>query len=188
MLQHFRPALVLFLAFTLIAGIAYPLVVTGFAQVFFPAQANGSAIVRDGQVVGSALIGQSFTQERYFWGRPSAAGAGYEARASSGSNLGPTSRPLAERVEADARRYGVSAREIPADLLTASGSGLDPHISPEAAHFQIARVARARGLAAEQVRRLVDSMIEPPLMGVLGERRVNVLRLNLALDALSPTA
>lgn len=187
MLQHLRPALVLLVAFTLITGVMYPLAITGVAQAAFPHQADGSPIVRDGQVVGSELIGQSFARPDYFWGRPSAAGGGYDARASSGSNLGPSSRALAERMEQEAARYGAPASEIPADLLTASASGLDPHISPQAARYQIARVAAARGLPQADIARLVEAAIEAPTLGVLGEPRVNVLRLNLALDDLSRT-
>lgn len=185
MLNVLRPALAFFLFFSLLTGIVYPLAMTGLGQALFPHQANGSPIVREGQVVGSELIGQSFVRDDYFWGRPSAAGDGYNARASSGANLGPTSRALAERVAAEAERYGVPAREIPVDLLTTSGSGLDPHISPEAASFQARRVAEARGLPVEAVETLIAAHIETPIAGVVGERRVNVLRLNLALDALA---
>lgn len=182
MLQTLRPALVLLMLFTLLTGIAYPLAMTGIGQALFPSAANGSALVRDGQVVGSELIGQAFTRDDYFWGRPSAAGDGYDARASSGSNLGPTSQALADRITAEAVRYGAPASEIPIDLLTASGSGLDPHISPEAAYFQAPRVAGARGLAIEGVRDLIETHTEAPIAGILGEARVNVLQLNLALD------
>lgn len=185
MSQTLRPALVLFALFTLLLGIAYPLAMTGIGQALFPNAANGSAIVRDGQVVGSALIGQTFTRDDYFWGRPSAAGDGYNARASSGANLGPTSQALADRISADAARYGVLVNRIPAELLTTSGSGLDPHISPEAAFFQARRVADARGLSIDNVRHLIQVHTETPLAGILGEPRVNVLQLNLALDELS---
>ncbi len=185
MLQTLRPALVLFALFTLLTGIAYPLAMTAIGQTFFQHAADGSPIVRDGRVVGSALIGQTFTRDDYFWGRPSAAGGGYDARASSGSNLGPTSQALADRVRADAERYGVAVRDIPVDLLTTSGSGLDPHISPAAAQFQAQRVAGARHISVEIVRRLIEAHTELPVAGILGEARVNVLELNLALDELS---
>lgn len=182
MSQTLRPALVLFVLFTLLLGVAYPLAMTGVGQAFFPSSANGSPIVRDGQVVGSALIGQSFTRDNYFWGRPSAAGDGYNARSSSGSNLGPSSQALADRITTEAARYGVPANQIPIELLTTSGSGLDPHISPEAAYFQAQRVAEARGLSIDNVRQLIEDHTEPPMAGILGEPRVNVLQLNLALD------
>ncbi|MGE3303443.1 MAG: potassium-transporting ATPase subunit KdpC [Hyphomonadaceae bacterium] len=180
----FRPAFVLFALFTLLLGVIYPLGMTALGQTLFHNAANGSPIVRDGRVVGSALIGQSFTQARYFWGRPSAAGKGYDARASGGSNLGPNAQSLAGRAAAEAKRYGAPASRIPVDLLTASGSGLDPDISPAAARFQAARVARARGLPEDRVLRLIEAHTQRPLGGILGEPRVNVLRLNLALDAL----
>lgn len=185
MSQTLRPALVLFVLFTLLLGVAYPLAMTGIGQAIFPYAANGSPIVRDGQVVGSALIGQSFSRDDYFWGRPSAAGDGYNARGSSGSNLGPTSQALADRITAEAARYGVPASEIPVELLTTSGSGLDPHISPAAAYFQAQRVAEARNISADSVHRLIETHTEAPIAGILGEPRVNVLQLNLALDALS---
>lgn len=185
MLQTLRPAFVLFALFTLLTGFAYPLAMTAIGQTFFQKAADGSPIVRNGRVVGSALIGQSFTRDDYFWGRPSAAGKGYDARASSGSNLGPTAQALADRVRAEAERYGVAARDIPVDLLTTSGSGLDPHISPAAALFQAQRVADARDVPVEIVRRLVETRTELPFAGILGEARVNVLDLNLALDELS---
>jgi K+-transporting ATPase ATPase C chain len=185
MSQTLRPALVLFILFTLLTGIVYPLSITGLAQLVFPNAANGSPVVRDGRVVGSALIGQRFSETRYFWGRPSAAGEGYDARASAGSNLGPNAQALADRVAKEAERYGVPASQIPVDLLTASGSGLDPDISPAAADFQAARVAEARGLPIERVRDLIVKHTKAPIAAILGEPRINVLELNLALDALA---
>lgn len=185
MLTHFRPALVLLLLFTALTGLAYPLALTGLGQALFPSQANGSAIVRDGQVVGSALIGQTFTRAGYFWGRPSAAGQGYDARASSGSNLGPTSQALADRIIGEAQRYGIPAAQVPPELLTASASGLDPHISPRAALFQARRVAEARNIPLPAIEALIASHTEQPALGLFGEPRVNVLMLNLALDDLA---
>lgn len=181
-----RPALVLTALFVLLLGFAYPLAVTGIAQGLFPAQANGSLIREDGRVIGSALIGQTFARDAYFHGRPSAAGKdGYDAAASSGSNLGPTSKALAERVAADlAKSPGVS---VPPDLVTTSASGLDPHISPEAALFQVKRVAAARRLGESPVRALIAHQTERPLLGFLGEPRVNVLALNRALDRTAGT-
>lgn len=188
MLSHLRPALVMVTLFTLLTGLAYPLAMTGIGQALFPDQANGSAIVRNGTVVGSRLIGQAFTSDRYFWGRPSAAGEGYDGRASSGSNLSPTSQALADRIAAEAQRYGVPASEIPAELLTASASGLDPHISPRAALFQAQRVAAARALPIADVKALIDQHTEQPALGVFGEARINVLALNLALNEQSAAA
>jgi K+-transporting ATPase ATPase C chain len=194
LLAQFRPALVSLLVLTLITGVVYPLVVTGLAQVIFPSQANGSLIVTDGQVRGSALIGQSFDDPRYFWGRLSATGVhpynafnGAALAGSSGSNLGPLNPALAEAVQAriDALRAAdpAAAPPYPADLVTASGSGLDPHISPAAAAYQVRRVAIARGLSEAQVQELVAANTEGRDLGILGEPRVNVLRLNLALDS-----
>ena len=186
MLSHVRPALVLLLLLTLLTGLAYPLAVTGIAGLVFPDQASGSLIRRNGKVVGSELIGQRFAAARYFHGRPSAAGAeGYDAMASGGSNLGPTSKALIIRVQADVAALGLRHEPIPADLVTASASGLDPHISPAAAELQIEGVATARGWPAERVRAAVAQATEQRLFGFLGEPRVNVLRLNLALDAAS---
>jgi potassium-transporting ATPase KdpC subunit len=187
MTAHLRPALMTLLLFTLITGVAYPLLVTGIAQVVFPAQANGSLIVKDGKVVGSALIGQPFDDPKYFWGRPSATSPfPNNAAASSGSNLSPTNPALISAVQGrvDALRAAdpTNKAAVPVDLVTASGSGLDPHISPAAALYQVSRVARERKLSPEAVRGLVDRHTEGRFLGLLGEPRVNVLALNLALD------
>lgn len=188
MTKTLRPLLVLFSALTLVTGVAYPLVVTAVGQAVFPHQAHGSLIVRDGKPVGSALIGQNFTDPGYFWGRPSATGPfGNNAAASSGSNQGPLNPALVEAAKGrmDALRAAAPAytAPVPVELVTASASGLDPHISPAAADYQVARVARARKLPVEAVRSLVAEHTERPLLGVLGEPVVNVLQLNLALDA-----
>jgi K+-transporting ATPase ATPase C chain len=196
MLKDIRPAVVLLLAFTVLTGLAYPLAMTGIARAIFPWQAGGSLVERDGKVIGSALIGQNFASEKYFHGRPSATTdtdpndptktipAPYNANNSGASNLGPTSKALADRVKEDlaklqAENPGVS---VPADLLTTSASGLDPHISPQSALFQVPRVAKARNMPEERLRALVAANTEGRLLGLLGEPRVNVLSLNLALD------
>lgn len=189
MRSHLRPALALFVALSLVTGIAYPLLVTAIAQLAFPVQAHGSLLVVDGRIVGSALIGQSFSAPRYFWGRPSAtAPAAYNAGASGGSNQGPSNPVLVDAVKARVAAlrgtdpdHGVP---VPVDLVTASASGLDPHISVAAAEFQLARVARARNLPVPRVRALVAQHTEGRLLGFIGEPRVHVLALNLALDAL----
>ncbi|ABD90070.1 K(+)-transporting ATPase subunit C [Rhodopseudomonas palustris] len=197
MLKEIRPAIVLLLALTLLTGLAYPLAMTALAGVIFPKQAQGSLIEQDGQVIGSALIGQPFTEDKYFHGRPSATTAAdpqdssktvpapYNAANSAGSNLGPTNKALIDRVKDDVDKLKAEnpSAAVPVDLVTTSASGLDPDISPEAALFQVPRVAKARGLSEERLRQLVSDHSKARLAGLLGEPRVNVLALNLALDA-----
>ena len=182
-----RPALALFFSLTVVCGVIYPLLVTGIAQVAFPRQANGSLITQNGKVVGSELIGQNFDEPRYFWGRLSATSPAYNASASSGSNYGPLHPDLKKAVQRrlDALKKADSQNQapVPVDLVTASGSGLDPQISPASAIYQIARIARIRGLNENQVRVLVQQNTQGRTLGLLGEPRVNVLKLNLALDA-----
>lgn len=187
MKEQLRPAFTVFMLLTLLTGAAYPVVVTCIAQGIFPHQANGSVIEVEGKRVGSELIGQPFDDPRYFWGRPSATGPfPYNAAFSTGSNLGPTNPALLDtvrsRVEAIRKAHPDQTGPVPADLVTASASGLDPHISPKAADYQVARVARARGLSVDAVRQLLARHTEGRTFGLLGEPRVNVLRLNLALD------
>jgi len=187
MVKHLWTATLMTVVTTVLLGIAYPLAITGLAQVLFPEQANGQLIERDGKVIGSRIIGQPFSSPGYFYSRPSAAGSGYDAAASSGSNLGPTSKKLIDRVAADvARLQKDNPAAVPIDLVTTSGSGLDPHISPAAAEFQVARVARQRGLDEAAVRELVAVHTKGRQFGILGEPVVTVLLLNLALDERSP--
>ena len=184
------PAVRFILLFTVLTGLAYPGIVTVLSQLLFPGQANGSLVTRDGRVVGSSLIGQNFTGPEYFHARPSAAGAGYDAGTSSGSNLGPTSQKLMDRVKASETEFRTENPDfddaVPADALTASGSGLDPHISPATAEAQISRVARSRRADPSQVRQLVHRYTQTRTLGILGEPRVNVLLLNIALDEQYP--
>jgi K+-transporting ATPase ATPase C chain len=196
MLREVRPALVLIIALTLITGLVYPLAMTGIAGVVFPYEAQGSLIEKDGRVIGSELIGQAFADDKYFHGRPSATNtpdpndatknidAPYNAANSGGSNLGPTNKALIDRVKGDVDKLKAENPSVPVpiDLVTTSGSGLDPHISPEAAFFQVPRIAKARGIAEDRLRQLVADHVEGRLFGLIGEPRVNVLMLNIALD------
>ncbi|HLX09749.1 MAG TPA: potassium-transporting ATPase subunit KdpC [Thermoanaerobaculia bacterium] len=186
--KHLAPAILVTVALTLLLGVAYPLAVTGLARLLFPDQAQGSLLRRGGKVVGSRLLGQPFAGSRYFHPRPSAAGAGYDPMASGGTNLGPTSRKLVDQVgaAAAAARAERPGTPVPVDLVTSSGSGLDPHLTPAAAEFQVPRVARERGMPDDVVRQLVRRHTEGRQWGVLGEPRVNVLELNLDLDATRP--
>ena len=199
MLREIRPAIVVLVALTLITGLVYPLAMTGIAQVILPRQAEGSLIERDGKIIGSALIGQEFKSDKYFHGRPSATSAPdpndaiktvpapYNASNSGGSNLGPSNKVLIDRVQADidALKKENPSQPVPTDLVTTSSSGLDPDISPDAAYFQVPRVAKVRSLPEARVRQLVNEHIQERFLGILGEARVNVLQLNIALDGLS---
>lgn len=188
-MKNLMTAILMTIVTTILLGLAYPLVVTGLAQVLFKDKANGQLIERNGQVIGSRIIGQPFSSPGYFRSRPSAAGTvGYDAGASSGSNLGPTNKKLIDRVKADVEKLQAEnpGKPVPVDLITTSGSGLDPHISPAAAEFQVLRVARERGMSEDEVRRLIAMHTEGRQFGLLGEARVNVLMLNLALDERKP--
>ena len=187
-----KPAILLFILLSIILGLCYPLLMTGVGQVVMPNQANGSLIEKEGQLVGSALIGQPFNQPQYLWTRPSAAGDGYDATQSSGSNLGPLNPELASSVEAQVQKLKAADPQnkapIPLDLVTMSGSGLDPHISPAAAKWQANRVARVRGISVEQVQKAIDDNTDSKQFNILGEPRVNVLAVNLALDSISTSS
>ena len=190
MWEQLLPAVRITLVLTVLTGMIYPALVTGIAQAIFPKQANGSLIEVNGRVIGSELIGQKFSKPEYFQGRPSAAGDGYDAANSGASNLGPTSQKLVDRIKADAEKFHKENPDfsgpIPADLLTASASGLDPHLSPASAAAQVARVAKARGITQDQAQQLVDRFTEARQLGFLGESRVNVLKLNIELDSTYP--